>query len=361
MNSGVEREHIDGIDVVYINVPYNNSMGLLKRLMSFIRFMVKSLSIAWREKNVGLVLATSTPLTVGFPALVLKKFKKIPYVFEVRDLWPEVPIQMGALKNKFLIYIAKWFEKIIYENAMHIVSLSPGMYDGVVARGIEEEKVTMIPNMSKIDSFWPRPKNLELISKLELSKDSFKIAYFGAMGASNAMDSILEAARHLKNYDDIDFLFMGHGAMEQVLKESAYEEGLSNLNFYGNIAMSKLSEIVNFCDVALVTFSNLPILATNSPNKLFDSLSAGKPIIVNSPGWTKDLVERYECGIFVEPENHLDMAEKILYLKNNPEAVLKMGKNSRILAETKYDKSILCSQFAKVIDAQISNLEKKTV
>ena len=355
MESKVKREKIDGIHVVYINVPYDNSMGVLSRFVSFVRFMMKSLRLAWQEKNVNLVLATSTPLTVGFPALVLKKFKKIPYVFEVRDLWPEVPIQMGALKNKSLIFIAKWFEKTIYNNATHIVALSPGMYDGVVEKKINREKVSMIPNMSKIDSFWPREKNLQVISELKLHRDSFKLAYFGAMGTSNDMELILNAARLLKDQKDIEFLFMGQGAMESVLKKSAKDERLNNLNFYGNIAMSKLSEIVNFCDVSLVTFSNLPILATNSPNKLFDSLSAGKPIIVNSPGWTKNLVETYECGIFVEPENHQDLADKILYLKNNPDLAKKMGKNSRRLAETKYDKSILCAKFADMIDAQIQN------
>ncbi|MFH6604947.1 glycosyltransferase family 4 protein [Maribacter algicola] len=360
MKSSVERETIDDINIVYINVPYHNAMGFMMRLISFLRFMLKSLEVAWREKNVDLVVATSTPLTVGFPALVLKKIKRIPFVFEVRDLWPEVPVQMGGLKNKALIFIAEWFEKTIYKNALHIVALSPGMYEGVVEKKIDKEKVSMIPNMSKIDSFWPREKNLDLMAELGLSECSFKVAYFGAMGASNDMELILNAGRLLKERKDIEFLFMGHGAMESVLKKSKEEEGLSNLNFYGNIAMSRLSEIVNFCDVSLVTFSNLPILATNSPNKLFDSLSAGKPIIVNSPGWTKDLVEKYECGIFVEPENPKNLADKILFLKNNPELVKKMGKNARLLAETKYDKSILCEEFADMIDAQIPQLKKST-
>ncbi len=122
--------------------------------------MLKSLAIAWKEKNIDLVIATSTPLTVGFPALVLKKIKRIPYVFEVRDLWPEVPIQMGALKNRFLIGLARWFERSVYKNAKHIIALSPGMRDGVLDQKINKEKVSMIPNMSKIDAFWPREKRL---------------------------------------------------------------------------------------------------------------------------------------------------------------------------------------------------------
>ena len=354
MASKTEHKTIDGINVIYINVPYENSMSVLQRLFSFIRFMMKSLNIARKQRNLDLVLATSTPLTVGFPALVLKKIKKIPFVFEVRDLWPEVPIQMGALRNKFIIKLALWFEKRIYDNALHIIALSPGMEQGVLARNIAKDKVSMIPNMSKIDAFYPRAKNHELIQELGLSKTSFKVVYFGAMGLANAMEYVMEAIEKFENDPEIEFLFLGQGTMENVLKEKCMKLNLTNVKFFGNVPMAKLSEIVNFCDVSLVTFSDIPILATNSPNKLFDSLSAGKAIIVNSPGWTKDLVQDQKCGLFVNPEDANDLFQKIVLLKERPEMVLEMGKNARILAETKYDISILCKEFADIIDAQKS-------
>jgi glycosyltransferase involved in cell wall biosynthesis len=362
MDSKTETKVIDGIKVIYINIPYENSMSVLRRLFSFVRFMMKSLKIAWNQPNIDLTIATSTPLTVGFPALVLKKLKKIPFVFEVRDLWPEVPIQMGALKNKFVIKVALWFEKHIYDRALHIIALSPGMEEGVLARNIVKEKVSMIPNMSKIDAFYPRPKNMGLMKELGLDKNSFKVVYFGAMGLANAMDYVMEAIEKTGKDKGVEFLFLGQGAMEKVLKERCGELKLTNVKFFGNVAMAKLSEIVNFCDASLVTFSDLPILATNSPNKLFDSLSAGKAIVVNSPGWTKDLVEKQHCGLFVDPKDANDLVQKILDLKERPEIVIEMGKNARQLAETKYDISILCKEFADIIDAQKSHTtESKTV
>src|SRR5690606_1490321 len=124
-------------------------MSILQRLFSFFSFMLKSTRIALKQKNINLVISTSTPLSVGFPALVIKFIKKTPFVFEVRDLWPEVPIQMGGLNNKLLIKISLWFEKTIYKNALHIIALSPGMQNGVIAKNIPKEKVSMIPNMSK--------------------------------------------------------------------------------------------------------------------------------------------------------------------------------------------------------------------
>ncbi|PRX55301.1 glycosyltransferase family 4 protein [Flagellimonas meridianipacifica] len=354
IDTKVKRMNVDGIDVIYVKVPYSQSMSILNRLKSFVSFMLKSARIALKEKNIDLVLATSTPLTIGFPALVVKKLKKVPFLFEVRDLWPEVPIQMGGLNNKLAIKLALWFEKTIYKNAIHIVALSPGMKEGVIKVGTPENKVSMIPNMSKIDVFWSREKNEELTKKLGLKLDSFKTVYFGAMGIANGMDYIIEGIKHLKEHEDIEFVFMGGGATEAVLKEKCKTLGINNARFLGGFNLEQLSEIVNLCDVALVTFADLPILATNSPNKLFDSLSAGKPIIVNSPGWTKEMVEENECGVFVDPKKPEELANQILHLKANPKLTEKMGLNSRKLAETKYDKSILCSEFVDVIDS-ISN------
>ena len=346
----VVRKDVDGIEVVYVKVPYDQKMGVFKRLMSFLKFMFRSTWIAIKEKEVDLIIATSTPLTVGFPALVVKKFKGTPYLFEVRDLWPEVPIQMGALKNKLIQKLAIWFEKTIYKNASHIVALSPGMYDGVIKHKIEENKVSMIPNMSKIDIFWNREKDPELIEKLNLKPTSFKVVYFGAMGLANGMDYIIEGINHLKDEKEIEFLFMGFGATVSQLIEKCKNLGIENAHFLGSFPLKELSEIVNLCDLSLITFSNIPILATNSPNKLFDSLSAGKAVVVNSPGWTKTMVEEHNCGVFVDPEKPQELAEKILFLKSNPDLCKTMGANSRKLAETTYDKSILCNKFADEVD-----------
>jgi len=351
ISNRIEKINIDGIDVIYLKVPYDNYMSIIRRILSFVNFMFKSTWIAFKQKDIKLVIATSTPLTVGFPALIIKIFKKIPYVFEVRDLWPEVPIQMGGLNNKILIKFALWFEKAIYKNATHIIALSPGMEEGVIARDIPKEKVSMIPNMSKIEEFWSRERNPELYDKLGVSKTSFKIVYFGAMGVANDMDYILDAVKLLGNNKNIEFLFLGDGATKPHLENRCKTENIRNVFFLGKFPMTELSEIINICDVSLVTFMNLPILATNSPNKLFDSLSAGKAIIVNSAGWTKDMVEKHQCGLYVNPERPLELADNILLLKNNPNLTAEMGKNSRELAENVYDKSILCEEFGKIIDS----------
>lgn len=352
-----EIKNIDGIKVIYIKVPYNQKMNVFYRLISFVRFMLKSTYEALKVKNIDLVIATSTPLTIGFPALILKKIKKTPYLFEVRDLWPEVPIQMGALNNKLLVKLAILFEKKIYDNAEHIIALSPGMKDGIIKKNISDSKITVIPNMSKINEFWPREKNTELIKKLGLQVNSFKIIHFGSIGLANGVFTIIETAKLLNNNTEIEIIFIGGGSQETVMKKKCEQYNLKNVFFLGEFPMKTTSEIVNFCDVSIVSFLDLPILYTNSPNKLFDSLSAGKPIIVNSAGWTKELVENNGCGLYVNPNNPSDLVEKIHYLKSNNEILTKMGGESRKLAQNKYDKEILSDKFVEVINS-IKLIEK---
>lgn len=348
--------NIDGIEVVYIKEDYDQNMSVSRRLKAFLKFMYKSSVVGWKQKDIDLVIATSTPLTIGIPALILKWFKKKPFIFEVRDLWPEVPIQMGAIKNSWTIKTTRLLEKTIYKNASRVIALSPGMQDGVV-KYIPKEKTSMIPNMAKMDEFWPRGKNDQLMEKLGLKKDSFKIVHFGSLGLANGAHSIIESAKLLKDREDIEFLFVGGGSTEQDLVDEVEKNNLKNVKFLGKFPMTDVSEIVNFSDVSMISFLDIPILYTNSPNKLFDSLSAGKPIIVNSAGWTKDIAEKYHCGYYVNPNHPEELVEKVLYLKDNPEVVKSMGQNARKLAETVYDKSILCKKFVEVIE-EVDNAQE---
>src|SRR5690606_133006 len=159
-----------------------------------------------------------------------------------------------------------------------------------------------------------------------------------------------DAANILKGHAEIEFVFAGGGSTESDLKAKCDKFGLVNVHFLGRFPMTEISEIVNLCDVSLVSFLDIPILYTNSPNKLFDSLSAGKPIIVNSNGWTRELVETERCGYYVDPKNPQELADRILFLEKNPHVANEMGACARGLAENKFDKSLLCTQFGDVVD-----------
>ncbi|MEA2105555.1 MAG: glycosyltransferase family 4 protein [Bacteroidota bacterium] len=350
-----EKETVDGIHVIYIRNAYSNDMTIIRRMISFIKFMILSTWVSLCQKRINLVYATSTPLTIGIPALFLKWVKRKPFIFEVRDLWPEVPIQMGGLRNPLFKYMALALEKIIYQNARHIVTLSPGMKDGVLKRGIDEKKVSMIPNMSKIDKFWRREKNNQIAEIFNIDLNNFNLIHFGTMGRANGLEYIVNAANLIqkKGIFDVSFIFMGKGAIKEKLIKMKKEMKLSNIIFIEAQPMEIVSDVVNLCDVSIVPFVNLPILQTNSPNKLFDSLSAGIPVVVNSAGWTKDLVEENQCGVYVDPGKPEELVEKILTWKIHPALLVEMGSAARKLAEREYDKSILSKKFISIIKANL--------
>lgn len=347
------RVDVDGIEVVYIKNPaYSNYVSTLKKVWSFVAFIWNSYKTAAKEKDIDIVFATSTPLTIGAVALWLKKSKKWKYVFEVRDLWPEFPIEIGAIKNKIVIKLLRSFEKRIYEKAEHVVALSPGMKEGVMKAGTPEDKVSMIPNMAKPDKFFPHEPNKEVAEQFGIDLTKFNIIHFGSMGRANGLQYIIEAAKCLRDMgdDSVRFIFMGSGATEPVIKKLAEDYGLNNVQFLGSHKMEVVSEVVNCCDASITTFLNLPVLKTNSPNKLFDSLSAGKPIIVNSSGWTKDMVENERCGFYADPTDPLELANKLLFYKKQEADLREMGKNARRLSIEVYDKDLLSAQVANVLE-----------
>lgn len=347
---------IEGINVHYVLNPYNNYMSAPRKVWSFLKFVFLAIKEAKKVKDVDMVYATSTPLTIGYIALRLKKAKKWPYIFEVRDLWPEFPIQIGAIRNKIAIKYLKSLEQRIYKNSEFVVALSPGMQEGVIAAGTPKEKTIMVPNMSKPDKFFPHEPNAEIVKQFGLDLSKFNVIHFGSMGKANGLTYIIEAAKACQETGnmDIQFVFMGGGSTEPLLKKKTEFYGLKNVSFLGHHNMEVVSEVVNCCDASITSFMNLPILKTNSPNKLFDSLSAGKPIIVNSAGWTKDMVEENNCGFYVDVEHPELLAEKLIKVKDNKELLAEWGRNARRLSIEKYDKNILTAQIVDVVEKVFS-------
>lgn len=346
------RLNIDGIDVIYVKNEYSNYFSPIKKVKSFLNFMRLSIKAAMKENDIDLVYATSTPLTVGGIALWLKWRKKWKYIFEVRDLWPEFPIQIGAIKNPILIWLLRKFEKRIYDNSEFVVALSPGMEAGVLKVGTPQDKVCVIPNMSKPDEFYPHEPSQEIIEQFGLDLGKFNVIHFGSMGVANGLDYIIDAAllAFEQKQTDLNFIFLGDGATLPRLQKRVLDMGLDNVQFLGNHKMAIVSEIVNCCDASITSFLDIPILYTNSPNKLFDSLSAGKPIIVNSAGWTKDLVEKENCGCYVNPKKPQNLVDKLIEIKDNKTLLAAWGQNARRLSIEVFDKAKLSKQMADLVE-----------
>lgn len=342
---------IDGIRIRSVRVRYSNYMGYARRMWSFLVFTLRATRQAATAGKHDVIFATSTPLTVGIPGWVAARLTRTPFVFEVRDLWPEAAIQMGAFSRRgFIARVAKHLERFLYRRAEHVIALSPGMAEGVIAEGVDPERVHVIPNCSDLDLFHPRGKDEEIVERFGLS-GRLVVAYTGAIGPSNGLhDQIPEAARVLeeRGRDDIVFLIVGDGKSLPVLRERTAER--DNVLLVGTMPKQEIPAITRTADILLTLFADVPILATNSPNKFFDALASGRPVIVNQPGWTRSLVLDNEAGLAVEAGDGTALAEAIITLADDDERRARMGQNARMLAEREFGRDEQASSLLRVLD-----------
>ena len=331
-------EYIEGAHVIYLKTPYSTYMPFKKRLYSFVDYSLRATLAGLRLKKYDLIFATSTPLTVAIPGIILSFLRRLPMIFEVRDLWPEVPIQMGVIKNLLLIRFLRWFEAFTYRHSNHIIALSPGMVKGILKYGIKEEKVTMIPNFCNIDFFKPGKPNNRLLKNLEHKNDSV-IAYSGAISYANNVELIIDTAEKLQEIGNpVIFVIAGEGILKPKLEKLAKVKKLKNVIFLGKINKYEVAELYRKAIACLVLFRNLPILSTNSPNKFFDAISTGKPIITNMGGWIGELVENYKIGFSLENDNSQAIVESVEKLTSmNENQLEEMEQNARKLAEEKFN------------------------
>lgn len=346
-------QQIDGIDVISLGGHYSNHLSVAGRVREFLRFTWRASRLRLRDlpAKPDVVIATSTPLTIGIPGRVQARRLKVPFIFEVRDLWPQAPIEMGALRNPVAKWLAHRLERWCYRHADHIIALSPGMTAGVVAAGTDPAKVTTIPNASDLELFNPALRDRSLLEQFGVA-DRFVGVHGGSMGAANGLMYLVDAATVLRDrgIDDIAFIIAGYGGTRPKLEEACAERGLTNVVFTGSIPRKELGAIVSSCDVAVVSFANRPVLATNSPNKLFDALAAGLPAIVNSAGWTRDLVGDHDAGTYVDVTKPEELADALIVLRDDAELRARQGRNSRALAETTFARERLATQFREVLE-----------
>lgn len=346
---GYRKVEIEGVTVHYLPVYYSNDLGFFKRIISFLSFVRKTKKLIDKEKiNFDLAYLTSTPLTIGLIGLWIKKTKKKPYIFEVRDLWPTAPIEIGAIKGKI---IKRWLYKLeakIYEGADKIIALSPGMRDWIKSV-VPEKDVYMIPNMADCEFFNKELKDPKLAHFYHANKP-FTITYLGSIGLTNHLEYFLDIAEKSQQLGlNIDFKIVGEGSRLPHLKMLSYLKHLKNVEFYSHQNKEGVRRILNITDATYVCFADIPVLGTNSPNKMFDSLAAGKLTIVNSIGWTKDLVESYKCGFYTDPNQPNDFIEKINPFLQERSLLESYKNNAREVAEKHYSKKLQIQKLVGIL------------
>lgn len=303
-----------GIHVHWTPIPYSNKMSYSQRIKAFFSFSWRA---AKKAVEIGgdVVFATSTPLTIAIPGVYASKRLKIPMVFEVRDLWPELPIAIGALKNPLFVHLSKRLERFAYSNSKRIVALSPGMKNGVVFTGYPAEKVSVIPNSCDTDFFAVGPSAAERIrSHYSWLGNNPLILYAGTLGLINGVSYLARLASETRKINPkIRFLVIGEGKEWDLVQSTARELGVLNDNFFLMKFVSKqeIPEWFSCATMGSSLFINLKEMWNNSANKFFDTLAAGKPIMINYKGWQKELLEESGAGISLDPEDFQKAASQL--------------------------------------------------
>ena len=347
--NGRRRGIVDGIDVIELNLEYSNSDGFTKRIKTFLSFALRSVQIALNEKY-DLVFATTTPLTAGIPGILARWLRGKPFVFEVRDLWPELPKAMGVIKNPLVLWAMGVLEWVSYRSAHRLIGLSPGIVEGIKARGVPAERIAMVPNGCDLDIF---ASEVEPWRPEGIGPDELMAVFAGTHGMANGLDAVLDAAAVLKRRGraDIKFLLIGNGKLKPHLQLRAQREGLENVVFHDPVNKARLAGLMRATDVGMQILANVPAFYYGtSPNKFFDYISAGVPVLNNYPGWLAEMIESNGCGYAVPAADPAAFADALELAAAERDQLVVKGERARELAEREFDRRVLSDKWARWVE-----------
>ena len=342
---------VDSIRIIEFDIAYSNNDGFIKRALTFFSFALRSIRLALTEKY-DVVFATTTPLTAGVPGIFARWFKRKPFVFEIRDLWPELPREMGVITNPVILYLMGVLEWVSYHSSNRCIGLSPGIVKGIERCGISQEKIALVPNGCDLGIFgqasepW-RPEGV--------ADNDLMAIFTGTHGMANGLDSALDAAGELlkRGNQDVKIVLVGQGKLKEGLQERAASENLSNVVFHDPVNKEKLSGLMKSADIGLQLLSNIPAFYYGtSPNKFFDYISAGLPVLNNYPGWLAEMINEKDCGFEIPPDDPIAFADALESAAGNKESLKLMGANALQLAQT-FERGLLAEKWVDwVVEAK---------
>ncbi len=344
---------VEGIRVIEFDLSYSNNDDFLKRSWQFAKFAGAGIGLALGLRY-DVCFATTTPLTAGIPGIFARWLRGKTFVFEVRDLWPELPRALGVIRNPVVLGLMSVLEWASYHSAHRLVGLSPGICEGIAARGIDPVRVLMVPNGCDLDLFgapaaaW-RPDGV--------APGDLMAVFAGTQGQANGLNAVLDTAAVLKqrNREDVKFVLVGDGKLKASLQARARADGLDNVLFLDPVSKTRLAELMAGADIGLQILANIPAFYYGtSPNKFFDYLASGLPVLNNYPGWLAELITTSECGSVVPPDAPEDFADALLRAVADRDELGRMGKNARTLAEREFNRSDLARTWVDWVTGAVS-------
>ena len=349
-NKLCQTEVINGVKVVRVWTYIAANKGTTRRIINFVSYMLTAFVRGLFMKRPDVMIATSPQFFCGWTGVLLRTFKRIPFVLEIRDIWPESIMAVGAKFPPVLMKIISAMEKMMYKSAGHIVTVGQGYVEKLKERGIAENKISVVMNGVDRTLFYPRERNEQLLKEHSL-EGKFICSYIGTIGMACALNTAIDCAEILQNrgYDNIKIVLIGDGAVREELEQQTKSKGLKNVVFIGRRPKQEIPDWIASSDINLVHLKKTSLFSTVMPSKIFESAGCARPILMGVDGFARSLVENAKMAISIEPENAEKMADALIKASESPTMLKELGENGYKNIAEKYDRDIQAKNYISIL------------
>jgi len=346
-----QRETVEGVEVVRVVTYLAPNRGTTRRIANYVSYMISATAFASGLPRPDVVVATSPQFFCGWAGVLTSRLRRAPLVLEIRDLWPESIAAVGALRNRALLRFLERLERAMYRAAALVVTVGQGYRRELLARGVSDERLAVVPNGIDLARFAPREPDLALKRSLGL-EGRFVVGYSGTIGMASGLGVVLRAAQALgrAGRDDVAFLLVGDGAVREELSTEARRLGLARVVFAGRQDPARMPAFLSICDVCLVHLRKVELFTTVLPSKIFEAAGMGRPILLGVGGEAREIVERAGCGEYVEPENEGALIEAVLRLAADPARCRALGQAGRAYVARHHDRDRLAADYLGLLE-----------
>jgi len=348
---------MDGIEVIRVWTYLASNKGTLPRILNFVSYMVSAVFFALFLKRPDIVVATSPQFFCGWAGVWYHRLRGIPFVLEIRDLWPETIIAIGAMRNRRLLRFVEWLEKRMYRAADRIVTVGGGYREKLLERGVADDKIDIVMNGADLHLFTPRPADPALKRAYGL-ENRFVCAYVGTLGLCSGLDVVHRAGAILKREGrgDIRFLLVGDGAVREDLIAEARSLGVDNVVFAGRQPKNTIPDFIALADVCLAHLQRNDLFKTVMPSKIFEAAAMRKPIVLGVEGFAADLLQAAGGGVCIEPENEVELARALTRLADEPALAAQYGENGYNYVNNHFDRRLLAEHYLGILRRMVGGL-----
>ncbi len=344
-NKFYQKEQLDGIEVIRVWSYITSNSGFRKRVLDYFSFAFMAFWVGLFQKQ-DIVIATSPQFFTTWAAWGISKIRRKPWIFELRDLWPESIRTVGAMKNERTLDFLEKIELGLYKDADKVVAVTEAFKSNLIQRGIDAEKIEVVTNGSNVDLFFPREKDHSLLQSLSL-ENKFIVGYIGTHGMAHSLDFIVQSISKIDD-EDIHFIFIGDGSQKNNIVNLAGTLSLKNITFLDPVSKVEVPKYLSIIDVSLAPLIKSDTFKTVIPSKIFESSAMQKPILLGVQGQAQEIIEKYGAGVCFEPENEKDFIDKVLILKND-KFIYESSKEGCMQLALNFDRKKLANKMLKII------------